>query len=101
MNDTHGSVVIFGRQSEVDIADEIYKNVNPELRSASGGPNFMINIAGKTSLRELISLISECDVFVTNDSDPVHIACAVGTPLVAIFASTDPELTVPPPQAEG
>ena len=98
IKDTHGSVVIFGGQSEVDIADEIYKKVNPELRSASGGPNSMLNIAGKTSLRELISLISECDVFVTNDSGPLHIAYAVGTPLVAIFGSTDPQLTGPPPE---
>jgi len=98
MKDTHGSVVIFGGQSEVDIADEIYKKVNPEFRSASGGPNSMLNIAGKTSLRELISLISECDVFVTNDSGPLHIAYAVGTPLVAIFGSTDPQLTGPPPE---
>ena len=55
-----------------------------------------MNLAGKTSLRELISLISECDVFVTNDSGPLHISYAVGTPMVAIFGSTDPELTGPP-----
>jgi heptosyltransferase-2 len=52
-------------------------------------------LAGKTSLRELISLITECDVFVTNDSGPMHIAYAAGTPLVAIFGSTSAELTGP------
>jgi heptosyltransferase-2 len=90
LKDTDGSVVIFGGKSEIDIAQEINKLI----------PDNKLLLAGKTSLRELVSLISECDVFVTNDSDPVHIACAVGTPLVAIFASTDPELTGPPPQAE-
>jgi heptosyltransferase-2 len=57
--------------------------------------NSLLNLAGKTSLRELISVISECDVFLSNDSGPMHIAYAVGTPLVALFGSTDPALTGP------
>lgn len=92
IKDTNGSVVIFGGPSEIEISDEIYKKLNSELRA----PDCVLNMAGKTSLRELISLISECDVFVTNDSGPLHIAYAVVTPLVAIFGSTDPELTGPP-----
>ena len=60
----------------------------------------LANMAGKTSLRELISLISECDVFVTNDSGPMHLSYAVRTPMVALFGSTDPVLTGPPPGAE-
>jgi heptosyltransferase-2 len=91
LKDTEGSVVIFGGKGEVDIAQEIDKLI----------PEDKLLLAGKTSLRELVSLISECDVFVTNDSGPLHIAYAVGTPLVAIFGSTDPKLTGPPPQAEG
>ena len=50
---------------------------------------------GKTSLRELSALISECDVLLTNDSGPMHIGYASRTPLVAIFGSTDPALTGP------
>lgn len=91
LKDTGGSVVIFGGKGEVDIAQEISKLI----------PEDKLLLAGKTSLRELVSLISECDVFLTNDSGPLHIAYAVGTPLVAIFGSTDPELTGPPPQGEG
>jgi lipopolysaccharide heptosyltransferase II len=96
MADTGGSVIIFGGNSEVDIADEIYKNIIPEFRK----PDTLLNAAGQTTLRELISLISECDVFLTNDSGPLHIAYAVRTPMVAIFGSTDPQLTGPPPGAE-
>jgi heptosyltransferase-2 len=91
LKDTGGSVVIFGGKGEVDIAQEIDKLI----------PEDKLLLAGKTSLRELVSLISECDVFVTNDSGPLHIACAVGTPLVAIFGSTNPKITGPPPQSEG
>ena len=57
--------------------------------------NSLLNLAGETSLRELISVISECDVFLSNDSGPMHVAYAVGTPLVALFGSTDPGLTGP------
>jgi heptosyltransferase-2 len=92
MQDTGGSVVIFGGQAEIDIADEIYRNVYPEFRTSES----VVSIAGKTSLRELISLISECDTFLTNDSGPLHIAYAVRTPMVALFGSTSPELTGPP-----
>ncbi len=97
ISDTGGGVVIFGGNSEVDIADEIYKKVIPEFRTSYS----LLSLAGKISLRELISMISECDVFVTNDSGPLHIAYAVRTPLVAIFGSTDPQLTGPPPGVDG
>ena len=115
LKDTEGSAVIFGGKNEIGIAQEIEKfigiqesNPLPPQFSNPPSPPFskegqggILNLAGKTSLRELIPLISECDVFVTNDSGPLHIAYAVGTPLVAIFGSTDPELTGPPPEAEG
>lgn len=96
MADTGGSVVIFGGAREVDIADEIYKNIIPEFRK----PDTLLNVAGQTTLREIISLISECDAFLTNDSGPLHVAYAVRTPTVSIFGSTDPVLTGPPPGTE-
>ena len=97
MRDTGGSVIMFGGQSEMGISDEIYKQIPQDLRT----PEDILNMAGRTSLRELIALISECDAFVTNDSGPMHIAYAVRTPLVAIFGSTDPLLTGPPPDTDG
>ncbi len=60
-----------------------------------GLPSSVINLAGETSIRELSCLIHDCDVFVTNDSGPMHIAAAVGTPLVALFGSTDDAVTGP------
>ena len=92
ISDTGGSAVIFGSASETSIADEICKKVIPEFRA----PDSLLSLAGRTSLRELVSFISECDVFVTNDSGPLHLAYAVRTPLAAIFGSTDPSLTGPP-----
>ncbi len=53
------------------------------------------NKAGTTDLFQLAELYARCAVVVTNDSGPMHIAAAVGTPVVAIFGPTDPALTGP------
>ena len=52
-------------------------------------------LAGKTSLRESMALLSRCCLFLTNDSGPMHIAAAFGVPVVAVFGPTDPEVTSP------
>ncbi len=57
--------------------------------------NRVINLAGKTSIRELIALIDCCNVFLTNDSGPMHIAAALKVPLVALFGSTSAIKTPP------
>jgi heptosyltransferase-2 len=54
-----------------------------------------VNLAGKTTVRELMALLSLCGFLVTNDSGPMHIAAALGTPLVAIFGPTDWRTTSP------
>jgi len=54
-----------------------------------------LNLAGRTSLRELCAVLKLCRVLLTNDTGPMHLAAAVGTPVVAIFGSTSPELTGP------
>ncbi|HUI07859.1 MAG TPA: glycosyltransferase family 9 protein [Verrucomicrobiae bacterium] len=53
------------------------------------------NLAGGTTLLDLAELYARCAVVVTNDSGPMHIAAAVGTPVVAIFGPTDAALTGP------
>ncbi len=58
-------------------------------------PERVINLAGLTSLRELAALISLCDVLLTNDSGPMHMASALQTPVVALFGSTNPLTTGP------
>ncbi len=44
------------------------------------------------SLRQLMALISGCDLFITNDSGPMHMATALGVPVVAVFGPTHPML---------
>lgn len=60
-----------------------------------GLPNTVVNLAARTTLRELIALLELCSVVLTNDSGPMHIASAVGTPLLALFGSTSDVATGP------
>ncbi len=85
------SIIIVGAPSEQDVAGEILQGIDKDAVNSG----YVMNLAGQTTLRELITLISQVDVMVTNDSGPMHIAYATGTPLVAIFGSTDPDLTGP------
>ncbi len=53
------------------------------------------DLSGKTSLAELAALLGRCRVVVCNDSGGMHLAAAVGTPVVAVFGMTDPVKTAP------
>ena len=80
--------VILGGKSELALAAEI--------ESAIRNPQSPIrNLAGQTSLRELMALLKLCRVLLANDSGPMHVAAALGTPVVVPFGSTSPELTGP------
>lgn len=96
INDLNARVIIFGSPAEVDIANEIINEINTLKikRRTEYGSRIMV-MSGKTSLRELAALISECDAFITNDSGSMHMASALYVPTAAIFGSTDPTATGP------
>ena len=52
-------------------------------------------LTGKTQLCELIAMIACCDLFITNDSGPMHLAAALRVPTLAIFGPTDQFATGP------
>jgi len=54
-----------------------------------------IVLSGQTTIQELMNVLTNCTVLVTNDTGPMHLAQALGVPVVAIFGSTDPESTGP------
>lgn len=83
--------LLLGSESDVPVADEIASHILAERPD----PSTVVNAAGKTSLVELFALLKMARVLVTNDTGPMHMAYALGTPLVAIFGSTSPELTGP------
>jgi lipopolysaccharide heptosyltransferase I len=77
--------VITGSRSDDRIVREV-------LRS-SGGKG--LSLCSRTDLKELIALISESKVVVSNDSGPLHIGAALGVPVVALFGPTEPGKTGP------
>ena len=80
--------LILGGKADAVVANEI-------AAAIGSGQSAAISLAGQTSLRELCAAIKLCRVLLTNDTGPMHIAAALGTPVVVPFGSTSPELTGP------
>lgn len=94
INELDGKVIIFGSASEAGIADEIIESAGA-MHGSPPSHTHILNMSGKTTLRQLAALIAECDTFITNDSGPMHIASALFIPVVAIFGSTNKFITGP------
>lgn len=90
---THCGWLIFGGKADVDSALALTEKIRGQAEPDSAAP--VVCLAGETNLRELCAGLSVCRVLLTNDTGPMHLAAAVGTPVVAIFGSTSPELTGP------
>lgn len=80
-------VALFGSENDRDVTAEI----------AALAPG-VVDLAGQTRLEDAIDLIAAARLAVSNDSGLMHVAAAVGTPIVAVYGSTSPENT--PPLAE-
>lgn len=75
-------IILFGGNGEVDITRDI------EERLVEAKISNYQNLAGKTSVEELIKSIASLDLFITNDSGPMHVAAAFSVPTVSIFGPT-------------
>jgi len=81
----HAGILIFGGPKDQELGDHVCNMMQHPA----------INLAGKTTLGMAMALIQQCHAFITNDSGLMHIACALNTPLIAIFGSTNPITTGP------
>jgi len=71
-------IVIFGAPAERHVAERV----------AAQMVSRPVILAGRTTLGHLMGLIRECDLFITNDSGPMHLAAALDVPQLALFGST-------------
>jgi len=78
-------VILIGGKEDIPLADEI-------VAKAGSKP---LNMTGKANLLQLGALIEQCDILVSGDTGPMHIATAVGTRVVALFGAADPARTGP------
>ena len=70
-----------------------------EIIIRAGGER-CVDLTGKISLPEMIEWIRVCDLMVTNDTGPMHVAAALRKPVVGLFGPTDPRRTGPYGQTE-
>lgn len=80
------SLLFFGDRAGASLVQQICQGLPKER---------VLNLAGQTTLRQLMAFIQRCQLFLTNDSGPMHMASALGIPLVALFGSTNAVTTGP------
>lgn len=77
----------------VILGGDTERSIGAQIARETGGQ--IIDLTGQTSLRQLMATLKLCRVLLTNDSGPMHVAAALGTPVIAFFGSTSPALTRP------
>lgn len=84
-SESDADVILFGTASEAAVT----RAISSELHRPP------IDLTEKTSIADLPALLSHCHLFIGNDSGAMHVAAAVGLPVVAVFGPTDPYGTAP------
>ena len=80
------TIVLTGSPEEQEACADLARVINPER---------VINFAGKTTFKELITLYSISDLLITNDSGPVHFASTTDIPIIALFGPETPKIFGP------
>jgi len=84
------SCVLVGAPEDRDAA----RAVESSLAGRDVGTR-LIDLVGHTDLRVAMGVLAHCQAFVTNDSGAMHLAAAIGLPVIAIFGPTDERVTAP------
>jgi len=82
---TDADIILFGTGSEAAVT----RAISAELRKPP------IDLTEKSAIADLPALLSQCHLFIGNDSGAMHVAAAVGLAVVAVFGPTDPYGTAP------
>ncbi len=78
-------ILLFGAASDLPVVQEV----------AAAMKRDSVILAGRTTLGQLMALIKECRLLITNDSGPMHLAAALDVPQLALFGSTSETATGP------
>jgi heptosyltransferase-2 len=80
-----GGVVLLGAKGDQEEMDQVAARLGTRA----------LNACGRSTIKQMAALIARCSLFLGNDSGPMHLAGALGVPVVAIFGPGDPERTAP------
>ena len=83
--ETDAEVILFGTAAEAAVSAAIREKLTTPP----------IDLTGRTAIGDLPGLLSQCHLFLGNDSGAMHVAAAVGLPVIAVFGPTDPLGTAP------
>jgi lipopolysaccharide heptosyltransferase II len=89
VKETNCGIVLIGEEKERKLIEEVKSGIRMKP----------YDLCGKTTLRDLAAIISGCDIFISNDSGPAHLAAAMGINTLVLFGPTAKELTGPRGQA--
>ncbi len=78
-------LVVLGSREDLELGQAIH----------AAAPAAVWNLAGQTGLLEMVEWIRQASVVVSNDTGPMHVAAALGIPVVALFGPTNPDRTGP------
>ena len=81
------TIALVGAKGDSELSNQILMNTK--------FPQHVVNLVGKTSLKELCAVMAKADLVISNDSGPMHIAAAMGTKVIALFGPTDIQKTAP------
>jgi len=84
-SETEAEIILFGTAAEANVSAAISAEM----------PRPPLDLTGKTAIADLPALLSQCQLFIGNDSGAMHVAAGVGLPIVAVFGPTDPHGTAP------
>jgi heptosyltransferase-2 len=85
LSERKAEIILFGTPAEAAVSAAIQAGLDQTA----------LDLTGKTEIAELPALLSRCTVFLGNDSGAMHVAAAMGLPVVAVFGPTDPCGTAP------
>lgn len=85
IEELQAQVILIGSNAEIDVSQDVSRQMR----------NRPVALTGQTDLAELVAVLSQIDLLITNDTGPAHIASALGRPTLVIFGPTNPLTTRP------
>lgn len=85
LQETGIKIVLTGAKADIPLVCQIKEKIHGDV----------VDIVGSTSLKDLAAIAQKCDLCITGDTGPLHIAGAVGTPTLSLFGPTDPQVYTP------